>query len=173
MTADKCPMRVGIATWALVCVACGGGGGGGTGETWDERLANALAPKPGSTTVQLVSLSQVEGSTLVAEPLREGHQVPGLWATVKVTTTYAPELRVQAFMARGQDYCLAAGAQVGELVGEATLTTHPMIAYHTVTDLRPVCSLPYTTTEVVVLATYQGNEIASRRYPATYRFVAQ
>lgn len=171
LMADKRPTRVGIATWALVCVACGGGGG--TGATWDERLADALAPKAESTALRLVSLSQPEGSTLVAEPYQDGHQVPALWATVSVTSVfYEGDLRIQVFMARGQELCLAGGVAVGPLAGEATVTAHPMMAQHPVTDLRPVCTLPYSTTEVVVLAAYKGSEVTSRRYPATYHFVA-
>lgn len=166
---DNPTALLGVLAGALAGLACGGGGG--AEESWDERLADALAPKAESTSLRLVSLSQPEGSTLLAEPHSSGHHVPALWATVSVTTTYADELRIQVFMARDQEYCLAAGAGLGELAGEATVTTHPMIAFTSVTRSGPACALPYTTTEVVVYAAYKGREVTTRRYPATYHFV--
>ena len=167
---DNPTALLGVLAGALAGLACGGGGG--AEESWDERLADALAPKAESTSLRLVSLSQPEGATLVAQPFFNGHEVPGLWATVSVTTAYADELKIQVFMARGQEHCLGGAALVSDLAGEAMVTTHRMVVGSSVPGDGPVCALPYTTTEVAVYAIYKGQEVTSRRFPATYHFVA-
>lgn len=146
---------------------------------WDAFLPKA--------TIRLVSMSVPAGSTLAVHtiplgagaPQSEVHQVRELWATVGTTSdTDVSGAAIQVLVATYKMHCVGATGRADLRAGVETIVTTPRMDYRPNFGDPPLCSLPYTTTQVRVYVlrgrceNCPEGEWASARFPATYHFVA-
>jgi len=154
-----------------VLASCGGGSGS---PSTPSSPAPTPTPTPSVGTVRLISMSVPPGSTLVAQPMGLGQQVPELWGSVGITLTRdALGGRMQFLLTTPEKWCLGTGVATVDFHAnvELLLTTFNMSKAQT--DPTGICALPYTTTSVEVhVYDSVGQELLVSRFPTTYNFVS-
>ena len=120
-------------------------------------------------------MSVASGTTLVAQPLNiTGQRVPELWATVGVTLNRdSASATFQVFLRTPQARCLGAGAGFRSALANVEVVVRSLSMSNSGTGPPAVCPLPYTTTDVEVVAFDDaGTQLLDARFPATCHFVA-
>jgi len=162
---------MGAPILASCTLACGGSSSPTTPQPTPTPAPTAT---PSVGTVRLIAMSMAPGSTLVAQPMGLGQQVPELWGSVGITLTRdVPGGRIQFLLTNSSNWCLGTGVAFVDFYAnvERLLTTFNVSKAQT--DPTGICALPYTTTAVEVrVYDSVGQELLVERFPATYNFVS-
>lgn len=158
--------------WLVWMPACGGGSPTATAP--QQSSGPTPTPTPSLGTVRLIGMSVPAGSTLIAQPMGLGQQVPELWGSLGITMVRdVPGGRIQFLLATPQRWCLGTGVAVVDFHAnvETLLTTFNVSKAQT--DPTGICALPYSTTTIEVhVYDSAGQELLVDRFPAPYNFIA-
>ena len=158
----------------LALVRCGGSSGGPSAPPTPAPTP-APTPTPVAGTVRLLGASLAAGSTVAVSPMfSAGQQAPDLWFSGAITLDRdVPGALVRAWVRTDAMRCMGGGQAGVDFQAHVERSVAPASMSHPGSG-SPMCSLPYTTTQVELEVFDVGTQqtILTQRFPAVYNFVA-